>query len=147
MIDVKLFIRKAYLDLLTGLTYGGNPVPVTDDAKSLGDTSNPYVLLSNQAGADASSFQTFDSMETIVLDIVYKSGARVNKAVVDAVAGQILALVLPTPGTNSLSPDSSIAINCVKLNDDRYIPFTLNNSNTVIRRLLTFKQHVRQTGL
>lgn len=149
MIDVKLSLRRAYYDLLTlppGLIYNGNLVPVVDDAKNLGDGSNPYVLLSNQAGVDASTFQTFDSTETLVLDIVYKAGARVNKAVVDNVAGQILDLVLPSPGMNGLSPDPSIWVDCLKLNDDRYIPFTLNNSNSVIRRLLTFKQHVRQTG-
>src|ERR1700761_1706845 len=104
MIDVKLGIRKAYYDLLSGaLTYNTNLVPVVDDVKNLGDAANPYVLLSNQAGVDASTFATFDSTDTIVLDIVYKGGSRVNKAIVDAVAGQILPLVLPAPGRNGLS--------------------------------------------
>ena len=148
MIDVKLPIRKAFYDLLsTALTYGGNLVPVVDDMKNLGDASNPYVLLSNQAGADASTFQTFDSTETIVLDIVNKAGSRTNKEVVDNVAGQILPLVIPAPGTNGLNPVPSVQINCVQLHADSYLTLSLNSSNSVIRRLLTFRMRARQTGL
>src|SRR6185503_10434161 len=140
MIDVKQRIRKAYYDLLMGqLNNGLDLVPVVDDVKALGDASTAWVLLSNQAGADASTFQTFDSDETIVLDIVFKSASRVNKQVPDMIAGQILALVLPSPGNNGLSPDAAIQINCVRLSDDKYLTQVLNNSNTVVRRLLTFK--------
>lgn len=147
MIDVKLGVRKAYYDLLSAaLIYNSNLVPVVDDAKNLGDASNPYVLLSNQAGADASTFATFDSIETIVLDIVFKAGSRVNKGVVDTVAGQILALILPSPGHNGLTPIPGLWIDCTILESDRYMTMALNSSNSVIRRLLTFRQHVRQTG-
>lgn len=148
MIDVKLPIRKAYYDLLSGaLTYNTNMVPVVDDAKNLGDPSLTYVLLSNQTGSPDNSFQTFDSHETIVLDIVYKAGARVNKEVVDNIAGQILPLVIPGPGSTGLSPGPEIQINCVELFADTYLTLGLNSSNSVVRRLLTFKQRVRQTGI
>jgi len=147
MIDVKLPIRKAFYDLLNGqLTYGLNMVPVVDDIKNLGDAATAYVLLSNQVGVDASTFQTFDSDETLVLDIVFKAGSRSNKAVPDGIAGQILPLLMPAPGVNGLVPSASIQINCVQLHDDRYMPAMFNGSNTVTRRLLTFKMHVRQTG-
>lgn len=146
MIDVKQPVRKAYYDLLNGvLSYGGNVVPVTDDIKKLGDISTVYVLLSNQSGSDSSTFQTFDSDETIVLDIVFKAGTRANKEVVDAVAGQIVSLVLPIPGSTGLVSGPGVQINCVKLTGDTYLTLALNNSNSVVRRLLTFKQHVRQT--
>lgn len=147
MIDVKLPIRKAFYDLLNGqLTYGLNLAPVVDDMKNMGDAATAYVLLSNQIGVDSSTFQTFDSDESIVLDIVFKAGSRSNKAAPDAIAGQILPMVLPAPGVNGLNPSPSIQINCVKLYDDRYMPAMMNGSNTVTRRLLTFKMHVRQTG-
>lgn len=146
MIDVKQPLRKAYYDLLAGmLTYGGNIIPVADDAKKLGDAATLYVILTNQSGADSSTFQTFDSDETIVLDIVYKSGARVNKETVDNVAAQILNLVLPAPGLTGLISGPGVQFNCVKLKDDRYLTLQLNSSNSVVRRLLTFSQHVRQT--
>lgn len=147
MIDVKQPLRMAYFDLLSGaLTYGGNPVPVSDDAKKLGDASTLYVILSSQSGADSSTFQTFDSDETIVLDIVFKSGARVNKETVDNIAGQILAILIPYPGVSGLSSPPGTQINCVRLKDDRYLTLQLNSSNSVVRRLLTISHHVRQTG-
>lgn len=147
MIDVKQPVRKSYYDLLNGaLSFGGNPVPVVDDVKQLGDASMIYVIMANQTGADASTFQTFDSEETIILDIVYKAGARASKEVVDNIAGQIFGLVLPAPGVTGLVSGPGVQINCVKKSDDRYLPLTLNSSNSVVRRLLTFTQHVRQTG-
>lgn len=148
MIDIKLPIRKAYYDLLIGaLSINANLIPVIDDMKNLGDSSTMWVLLSNQAGAPANTFQTFDSMETIVLDIVFKAGARANKEVVDNIAAQIIPLVITAPGSNGLIPGPEIQINCVELQADTYLTLALNTSNSVVRRLLTFKQRVRQTGI
>lgn len=146
MIDVKKPVREAYFNLLNGhLTYLGVNVQVTDDVKSLGDPSTMYVILSNQTGASANTFQTFDSTETIALDIVFKATARANKEAVDTVANSILLLVMPSPGITGLISPAGVQINCVTLNDDRYIPLIFNGSNSVVRRILTFKQHVRQT--
>lgn len=147
MIDIKQPLRKAYFDLLNAvLVYNSIPVPVVDDIKYLGDTSTLYVLMSNQDGVDDSTFQTFDSTETITLQIVFKATARANKEVIDNIAGQILGLVLPAPGRTGLASASGVQISCVKLKDDRYLTLSLNASNSVVRRLLTFSHHVRQTG-
>lgn len=146
MIDVKKPVRKAYYELLNGaLSYNATNVPVSDDAKKLADTASLYVILSNQSGVDAGTMHSFDSSEDIVIDIVHKGSSRVNKEVVDNVASQILNLVLPLPSTDGLPLQMGVQINCVRLSDDRYITLALNNSNSVVRRLLTFKQRVRQT--
>lgn len=148
MIDVKQPLRTAYYSLLNGaLTYNTVNVPVVDDVLRLNDPAQVYVLLSNQSGSDSSTFQTFDSEETMTLDIVFKAGVRANKQVVDNIAGQIMALLLPAPGFNNLPPQIGVQFDCVRLNDDRYITLALNSSNTVVRRLLTFKHHIRQTGI
>lgn len=148
MIDVKQPLRTAYYSLLNAaLTYNAQPVPVADDVLRLNDASTLYVLLSNQSGSDSSTFQTFDSQETLVLDIVFKAASRANKQAVDNVAGQILALLLPAPGYNNLPGQIGVQFDCVRLTDDRYLTMTLNSSNTVVRRLLTFTHHVRQTGI
>lgn len=146
MIDVKKPVRKAYYELLNGaLSYGSANVPVSDDVKKLADTTAVYVILSNQTGADAGTMQSFDSDENIVLDIVYKGSSRVNKEIVDDVASQILNLVLPRPGEDGLPQQMGVQINCVRVSGDEYLTMSLNSSNSVVRRLLTFKQHVRQT--
>lgn len=146
MIDPKKPLRTAYYNLLNGaLTSNAVPVPVTEDIKTLGSAATIYVLLSNQSGSSAGTFQTFDTDESIVIDIVYKAGARANKDIVDGVAAQIIPLVLPSPGNTGLVSPAGLQINCVVLTDDKYLTLALNNSNSVVRRLLTFKQHVRQT--
>ena len=146
MIDVKLPVRKAYYELLNGsLLYNSTGVPVSDDIKKLQDAgANPYVLLSIQSGSDVSTMQSFDSDEDISVDIVYKA-ARANKQVVDNIAGQILALVLPSPGIDGLARQTGIQINCVRIIDDRDLGLTLGQASTMTRRRITFRQHVRQT--
>lgn len=147
MIDVKQPLRTAYYQLLNGnLLYNGVGVPVSDDLKKLQDTgANAYVLLSNQDGVDAGTFQSWDSDENITLDIVFKATARANKQVVDNIAGQILTLLFPTPGHAALPRQAGVQINCVRLSADRYLTLTLGQAQTMVRRLLTLKQHVRQT--
>lgn len=147
MIDVKQPLRTAYYQLLNGnLLYNGAGVPVSDDLKKLQDTgATAYVLLSNQDGADGSTFQSWDSDENITLDIVFKATARANKQVVDNIAGQILSLLFPSPGHSALPRQTGVQINCVRLSADRYITLTLGQAQTMVRRLLILKQHVRQT--
>lgn len=148
MIDVSQPVRKAYYELLNGnLLYNGIGVPVSDDLKKLQDSgSSVYVLLSNQDGVNSDTMQSWDSDESIVLDIVFKAATRSNKAVVDNVAGQIFALLLPSPTAAAALPvQTGIQINCVRLDSSRYLTSSLGQANTLVRRLLTFKQHVRQT--
>jgi len=146
MIDVKYPLRKSYYELLNGsLLYNGVGVPISDDLKKLQDAgTNLYVLITNQSGNDSGTMQSFDTDEDVVLDIVYKA-ARANKQVVDNVAGQILALVLPSPGIAGLIAQTGIQVNCVRVTDDRNLDLTLAQASTMVRRRITFRQHVRQT--
>ena len=147
MIDVKQPLRTAYYELLNGnLLYNNIGVPISDELKNLQDAgATAYVLLSNQDGADNSTFQSWDSDENITLDIVFKATARANKQVVDNIAGQILSLLFPSPGHCALPRQTGIQINCVKLSADRYITLALGQAQIMVRRLLTFKQRIRQT--
>jgi hypothetical protein len=148
MIDASQPLRTAYYQLLNGnLLYNNINVPVSDDLKKLQDSgSSVYVLLSTQDSTDANTMQSWDSEESIVLDIVFKASARSNKQVVDNVAGQILGILFPSPGGPSALPrQTGIQINCVRLDSSSYLTLSLGQAGTLVRRLLTFKQHVRQT--
>jgi hypothetical protein len=144
MIDVKYPVRKAYFNLLNNnLFYDGQAVPVSD-----GDTMGKklYIIIASQSGVDNSTFQTFDSNEDIVIEIISKGNSKASRLPVDSVASQILSLVLPAPAYNGLPAQIGIQINCVRLTDDRYLDLYENASNTMRRRILTFSQKVRQTG-
>lgn len=146
-IDVQYPLRKAYYELLNGnLLYNNVGVPVGDDIKKLQDSgSNIYVLLSTQSGANADSMQSFDSWENIDIDIVFKA-ARSNKQVVDLVANQILGMVLPAPGQRSgLIRQTGVDISCVHRLRTQDIPAILGQSLMITRKVLTFRQRVRET--
>lgn len=148
MIDVKLPLRTAYFQLLDGaLVYNSVPVPVSTDIKKLVDSSaTTYVVISSQYGSDVGTFSSFNDQEYVVIDVVCKGKTRVNKDIVDQVAGQILALVIPSPGKNGLPPQAGIQIDCVQKTIDKELDIVVNPGTTVNRRVITFSQTVTQTG-
>lgn len=144
MIDVKHPLRKAYYECFNGnIVFRGLTIPVGDDTVDIDE--DIYIVLASQSGYDNGTFQSFDSVESIDIDIVGKAGIFANKNVVDAIANQIMNLVLPTPNVSGLPDQTGIQVNCISLKADRYITFALNDSNSVVRRILTFNQKVRQT--
>lgn len=146
MIDVKYPLRKSYYEVLNGnLLYNSVGVPVSDDLKKLQDSGlNVYVLLSTQSGSDTGTMQSFDSWENIDVDIIYKA-ARSSKQPVDMIAGQILGIILPAPGIDGLPRQTGIHISCVQLQRDQDIPAILGQTLMITRRVLTFRQRIRQT--
>lgn len=148
MIDVKLPLRKAYYQLLNGaVIYNSAAIPVSSDMKKMADgPALTYILLSTQSGTDTSTFSSFDSQEEMLIDIVCKAKTRVDKEILDNIANQVMNLILPAPASTGLPPQVGIQISCVQKTMDKYLDFTLNPSTTVLRRLLTFTQKVRQTG-
>lgn len=147
MIDTKKPLRTAYYQLLSGaLSDGlGNVVPVGDETTPYPDTLNCYVILSSQHETYLPVASVFDSWHEIVIDIVYKAASRTGKAAVDNIANQIVSLILPQPDIHGLPPQTGIQITNVQKVNDIDLPMLLNNSNTVVRRVLTFKQYIRQT--
>lgn len=146
MIDVQYPLRKSYYEVLNGnLLYNGISVPVSDDVKKLQDSGyNIYVLLSTQSGSDTGTMQSFDSWENIDIDIVFKA-VRSNKQVVDMVASQVLNAVLPLPGIDGLPRQTGIHISCVQLQRTQEIPAIMGQALMITRKVLTFRQRIRQT--
>lgn len=152
MIDVKKPLRTAYFQLLSGqLTYNGTDVTVSDEITPPGALSGLYVILASQSGSNQDTFDGNASWELIDLDIVAKASIYTSKEPLDSIAGQILDLLFPynaVPGTAAVCalPDQAgVQILSVRLERDRYLTFGLNTANSVIRRILTFKQYIAQT--
>jgi|GEM_PF-1642567 len=146
MIDVKGPLRTAYYSLLNGhIVYGGNVVPVSDSVEKLADTADLYILFTQQYGTPVLTQQSWNSEETMLIDIVSR-GTRVSKNVVDNIASQILTLVFPNPQSNALPAQAGIYITCARVTDDRYLIFGAAGGKNVTRRLITITQFVTQTG-
>lgn len=145
MIDVKQGVRTAFFNALNGnLTYQATPVPISDEVEVTGNAAL-YVLIGYQSGVQKNTFDGFASEESLVLDIISKTTDLGAKEPLDQVAGQILAIICPSRPINGLGRQGGIQIINVRLDDDRYLSLSLNASNTMVRRLLTFKMYVSQT--
>lgn len=149
MIDVKQAVRTAFFQLLNGqLTFGGNPIPVSEGMKIPGNTSPIYVILDGQTSSPKYVFNGWATDETIDIDINFKAGATVAKATLDNIAGQILALLYPDPantGVYGLPAQPGVQFLNLVVNADRDLSLSLNASNTLGRRILTLKLYVAQT--
>lgn len=146
MIDVKAPLRTAYYQLLNGrLNYNGSPVTVSDSVQKLNGQSNLYVIMTQQNGSSENTHHSWNSNETMQLDIVMR-GTRVAKAVVDNIASQILTLVFPAPWGNGLPAQPNITIINARVTDDREMVYTVAGGDNVTRRLITITQYVNQGG-
>lgn len=144
MIDVKQCVRTAFFQALTGeLSYNTVAVPIVDGLKDPSDATL-YVILAGQSGAQKNTFTGWASEESIDLDIISKTDSRGAKEPLDQVAGQILAIICPAVDRSGIVPQPGLQIINVRLDGDRELALSLNSSNTVTRRLLTFKMLVAQ---
>jgi hypothetical protein len=142
MIDVKTALRTAYYSLLNGqLTYGSTGVPVSDTIQKLGAGASIYVLLINEGGQSDNTHQSFMMQEQMRIDIIAR-GTRVSTDIVDNVAGQILALVLPSPQGNGLPVQPSISIINARVTNDNYQNFKADGAVNVARRMITITHTV-----
>lgn len=145
MIDVKQGLRRAYFQALNNyLSYNGVLVPVSDEMTAIASSATLYVVITGQSGSQENTQQTWRSVEQINLDIVSKGAISTSKSPVDEVAGQILSILFPSRTENGLIQQPGIEINEVRLEDDRYLSLSLGNTNSNLRRILTFEQHILQ---
>lgn len=144
MIDVKAPLRTAYYSLLAGhLVFNAKIVPVSDSVEKLAVTDDIYVLLTQQYGTEQNTQASWQSLETILVDIVTR-GTRVSKLTCDNIASQIFSLVCPTPQTNALPIQGGLHFGSVRVTSDNYLVFGQVGGKNVTRRLITFTQLVTQ---
>lgn len=145
MIDVKAGIRTAFFAALNGrLSYNSVAVPVSDDMKPINNTGPNYVILATQGGTQKNTFSGWASWETINIDVISKVSITTGKLVLDNIVGQILEIICPSVTRTGIAQQPGLSINNVRLEEDHYLPLSLNASNTVQRRILTFKMYVSQ---
>jgi len=145
MIDVKTKLRKSYYILINGqLTLNAVPVPVFDTVAGTGAGTGTYVLLNSGPGRMVNTHQSLGTEELMRVDIV-STGTFVSNADLDTIAGQILALVMPTPQTHGLPSQTGICIQNVRVTNDYYNPLRTDGAVNVGRRMITFTQTVTPT--
>ncbi|MBA3830207.1 MAG: hypothetical protein H0X33_14805 [Taibaiella sp.] len=97
------------------------------------------------SSTDQSTFASWTRDIQFVLDIVTKTSDAVTRNISDTIAGQILALMMPTITSNGLSQANFQYIDC-QLASDRYLDLQLTQTQAMVRRLLTFSITANQTS-
>lgn len=144
MIDPQKKVREAFFSALNGqLFYDGIDVPVVDDAVTLEDNVDMYVLLSSQTAVEVSNFTKYQNDCTITLDIVHKTTYSVTKNGVDDVAQQILHFISTSVTTNGLGSDNTVQYVNLQKESDNYLTMELS-SGAVVRRILVFNVLVHE---
>lgn len=137
MIDVSHHIRKAYIDLLTGITLNAVAVPVFDEMDEEGDNDN-YIIIASQIDTDDSTKHSFQSDHVINIDIVTRFITSARKYPSEVIAGQVLNLVLPTPSTTGLVSPSGLQITSVRKLDDQSVSVEQFDTYKIVRKILRF---------
>lgn len=140
MIDMKYNIRLAFFQCLNlnCQSMDNLPVKVYDDVQTLGDVDTTYILLENQTGTPTNNQAGYASKEDIMVTVVAKDPARVNRRLVDYIANQALQLLLPTIKTNGLVTAANLQFLNLQLAVDQYQDFFLENAQAVCKRMMTF---------
>lgn len=91
MINAKRAVLKEYVNIISGITYNGNPLPVYDGTVP-SDAGSIYVVISGLEQRDLDGKQNFNSQVNISLDIVTKT-ANFGYKTAEEIASLILASI------------------------------------------------------
>lgn len=108
MKDTKKILRHAIFNALDGqITYNSVSVPVVDEKIRNSAPSDLFIVLSTQSESpverNSSSFNTLSSID---IDIVQKTGTEVSKDGIDDVYEDMLEIIFPAIGTLGLTVPS-----------------------------------------
>lgn len=133
-------IRKAYIALLSGITSGGNPVPIFDTQvpKNI-DTPLRRLILSTQTKNQSNTSKCGHNWQcSILLDIIYEQQqGYVDRGVVDDIEEQISNIIDLQAQDITISPFVTLNTTILDSHD-----MSLNTATTTIIRKLIRYQHI-----
>ena len=150
MIETADKLSNSWYALLNDqITYSGKTVKgYKEDAPEDTDTSptvsEHYYIIRVEGETDQSNKKSFVNDTVVIVDIVTKFENNVNRAVVDNIAGQIDALVLPTQQTG-LAAQSGMQILNVKRETTNYLREG-DNINNYYRKVSRYNHRLLQTS-
>lgn len=143
MIEPGLYIRKAFVEALTGkIKLNGNTIPVLD---SFGDEyyGKDQVLITDITGINQDNKHCFQGDHTLTIDIVTSSKGSGNKYRSDLISQQIAAIIQPDRTTTGLIID-----NRLQLANLRYEPGGYLEEGTktafIVRKIMRYRFRIIQ---
>lgn len=143
MIDVNKAVRTAFMTALDEtITVDGVPVPAYHE-ENPNEEETLYIIMNSQTEEDNSNKGAFETIGTILIDVVQKTDG-VTYDTVDDVAGSIMNLLQPTPQSHGLTDPSGLQVWNLRKLSSQTLTFSSEEGN-IMRRLLRYECKVRQT--
>lgn len=142
MTDVVYPLQKAYMTLLSGITYNSLPVPVFYQYLPAGDEPPNYIIFGSITDNDDSTMNTQGSIVNIQVKIHTWADQGNDGTAVTMIAKQVLENVNPLLGpTIDLSADGLQLFSTKKTNDFTE-DWTVNNQRVYIDRTIQFSHNI-----
>lgn len=142
MKDPVKFIKDAYFNALDGvITYNGSTIPVYDEeADETG--GDYYIIISTITDTDLPNKAKFMNDVEVLIDVVSQNNWRVDlvKQIVDSITAKILAVIIPSVGSTSLSDGADFQIVDVRKASTQHVPIIDTGTKKIVRRLTRFTQ-------
>lgn len=142
MRDCSNNVRVIYVNALNGyLSYNGKDVPVYGQTP-FRTTPQNYVVISAITESAANTNNSFGNEVDVVIDIFSEQYRIYDNAVVDNIAGQILAILIPDTGIDGFD-DSYFEVFPMARTSSSYLPLQ-SGDNFVARKLITISNLVNE---
>jgi hypothetical protein len=142
-------IRKAYYEALFEQVShpegAATAIPVVDEKLDLNITEHDlYILISGQAGTPKDVKSIWVKEEDMNITVVNRRKATNSKVLIENIAGQILAIILPTRTTNGLSIEAPFKLTYARLINDQ-TNFERLQDGWQVSKSLIFRNHITQS--
>lgn len=148
MKDTKRILRKAvYNCLLDSVTIDSSIIPVFDEKRRIGVTTNLYILLSTQQESDDNTSDAFMTDSSIDIEVVHRTGFEVSKDTIDDISNQILTLLIPDPNADTGLPtyaDPLWQITLVRRVSSITRNFSITDTESVVAGIVTIQAKIIQ---
>lgn len=142
MRDCSNNVRVIYVNALNGnLTYNGKDVPVYGQTP-FKTTPQNYVVISAITESANNTNNSFGNNVDVTIDIFSEQYRVYDNAVVDDIAGQILAILIPHTGVDGFD-DTYFEVFPMARTSSSYLPLQ-NGDNFVARKLITISNLVNE---
>lgn len=126
------FIRTTLVTLLNGvITYEGVQVPCYEGE---GELTPFQIILAEQTGIDEDDRHSFNTELEQLIEIVSRQSTNLRKHV-DAIGGEVMNLIRPTPTTKGLADGADFQVRHIKVGRPNYIT-EQEDDGTYINRML-----------
>lgn len=137
-------IKDAYKTLLTdSVTFSGSPVPMFIMESNIAD-SNYYIVLSDAKMNYNENKVIFNNEVSVTIEIFTKIKNLLTDpfSPVDAIAGQVLALVLPSITSTGLIIDADFQIVTLRVENSTYLPVEDYDFGRLMKRQIVFIHNI-----